>query len=113
MLKAYKKAKQKILLYAYNPLVIVEICGNAHFEGLALLALLSTLYLIYRNKTWLSGFTFVSAVLIKLNPLIYLPVLAFQFKNGVKSLKFLSSTFIIALFFVYNYDFVIICIILI
>ncbi|HIF14833.1 MAG TPA: hypothetical protein EYQ86_05745 [Bacteroidetes bacterium] len=102
ILKFLNRPQQKLFLYVFNPLVIVEICGNAHFEGLALLALLSTLYLIYRNKTWLSGFTFVSAVLIKLNPLIYLPVLAFQFKNGVKSLKFLSPTFIIALFFVHN-----------
>ena len=102
MLKVHNKSKQKILFYAYNPLVIIEICGNAHFEGLALLALLTTAHLIYRNKIWLTGFTFASAVLIKLNPLIYLPVLMLQFKKRVHALILLSGSLSTALLFIYK-----------
>lgn len=62
-------------LYILNPLVILEITGNLHFEGLAIWFLLLTLSFIKSGK-WKTASVFYSlSIGIKLLPLIFLPVL--------------------------------------
>ena len=39
-----QRQHRRLALYWLSPLVIVEICGNAHFEGLALLGVVAALY---------------------------------------------------------------------
>jgi len=62
-----------VLLYALNPLVIIEIAGNLHFEGLMLMFLVLSLYLLLRQKTVFAALAFSGAVLVKLHPLMLLP----------------------------------------
>jgi alpha-1,6-mannosyltransferase len=62
------------LLYALNPLVIIEVSGNLHFEGMMLLCILCVFAFVNRNAT-LGGVWFAAAVSVKLIPLILLPYL--------------------------------------
>ena len=79
--------KKQILLYWFNPLVILEIVGNLHFEGLVLLLLLASLQSIVRHKLGMSGMFWGLAVGMKLLPFLLAP--AFFFWKGVRtSLQF-------------------------
>ncbi|SHN31447.1 hypothetical protein SAMN04488057_11930 [Cyclobacterium lianum] len=60
--------------YAFNPLVIMELTGNLHFEGLVLTGLLLTIYCFGRSNVAGSGLSWASSIAIKLNPLILAPV---------------------------------------
>ncbi len=61
--------RKQVLLYALNPLVILEITGNLHFEGVMLFFVLLCLYSFLKNEKRL-GVWFGMAVGVKLTPLI-------------------------------------------
>lgn len=77
LLRAFKKTERLIFLYWFNPLIILEITGNFHFEGLVLLSLLACLYVLYQGKATLSGGFFGLAIGIKVLPLILAPTFLF------------------------------------
>ena len=64
-----------LILYAFNPLVIVEVCGNLHFEGWMVTLLLAALVLFKNKHLFWSAVCFGLAVMTKLLPLILLPAL--------------------------------------
>ena len=64
---------QQSVLYALNPLVIIELTGNLHFEALMIAFLLGSVYWLRRNLG-LSAVLFGLAVCTKLVPLILLPL---------------------------------------
>jgi alpha-1,6-mannosyltransferase len=64
-----------ILLYALNPLIIIEICGNLHFEGAMIFFLLLALFLLKKERLSLSAVAFALSVASKLLPLMFLPFL--------------------------------------
>ncbi|MGB1032274.1 MAG: glycosyltransferase 87 family protein [Flavobacteriales bacterium] len=64
-----------LMLYAFNPLVIVEVCGNLHFEGWMITLLLAALVLYKQKQVFWSAVCFGLAVMTKLLPLILLPAL--------------------------------------
>ncbi len=66
---------KSVLIYALNPLVIIEITGNLHFEGLMVFFLLLALYHLFHNKQNLSAISFGMAAGVKLIPFIFLPLL--------------------------------------
>jgi alpha-1,6-mannosyltransferase len=64
-----------VLIYALNPLVILELVGNAHFEAIMIVfLLLSLLFLIDGKQSWAAVFMGV-AISVKLIPLIFLPAI--------------------------------------
>jgi hypothetical protein len=65
----------RVLIYALNPLVIIEIVGNVHLEGLLIFFLLLSLLLLYRRKLIFSGLSMAMAICAKLIPVIFLPAL--------------------------------------
>ncbi|MEZ5009232.1 MAG: hypothetical protein R2753_13860 [Chitinophagales bacterium] len=65
--------KNAVLWYALNPLIIIEFCGNLHFEGIMIAFLLIAIYLLTINKWMLSAVIFSGAILTKLHPLMLLP----------------------------------------
>lgn len=81
--------EKNILLYALNPLIIIELTGNLHFEGVMIFFITSFLYLFYNKKYLLSAIPFTLAVCTKLIPLIFLPLILFSL-NFKKSLSFLA-----------------------
>ncbi|MCH7413570.1 carotene biosynthesis protein [Belliella sp. R4-6] len=64
----------QLWLYAFNPLVILELTGNLHFEGIVLTGLLAALYFYHKNQTKSSGISWAWAVGVKLSPLMILPL---------------------------------------
>lgn len=69
-----------VLLYALNPLVIIELTGNLHFEAVMLLFVLLSFLFLLRRWLVLSAISLALAVCTKLLPLIFLPLLLFQLK---------------------------------
>ncbi|MBF8965523.1 hypothetical protein I0P70_19895 [Pontibacter sp. FD36] len=75
LLRKMKLPDKQVLLYALNPLVILELTGNLHFEALMIFFLLLALYLLlYLRFAW-SAIAFGLAVGTKLLPLMFLPFL--------------------------------------
>lgn len=75
LLKQLKLPESNIFLYLLNPLIIIELTGNLHFEGLMLFFLLAAVYLLQRQKWLFSALLFSCSVAVKMIPLIFLPLL--------------------------------------
>lgn len=56
-------------LFWLNPLIIIEVAGNLHFDGLATTFILLTLYLLNRSEYSKAGIALALAICTKLNPL--------------------------------------------
>lgn len=69
----YQQPYWVVLLYALNPLVIMELTGNLHFEGFMITFLLGAFWLFLNKRPKSGAFLFSGAVLTKLLPLIFLP----------------------------------------
>ncbi|MEM6844903.1 MAG: polyprenol phosphomannose-dependent alpha 1,6 mannosyltransferase MptB [Bacteroidota bacterium] len=72
--KQYRIPQKQILWYALNPLVILEMTGNLHFEALMIFFLLGSIYLLEKQKWVISALPFALAVCTKLLPLMFLPL---------------------------------------
>jgi len=68
-----KGRQTHILIYALNPLIIIEFVGNLHAEGFAIFFLVFAFWLIEKKKLVLSSIAFALAVCSKLLPLLLLP----------------------------------------
>ncbi|CAH0997048.1 hypothetical protein EMA8858_03185 [Emticicia aquatica] len=87
-----KKSKRfsddkNLSLYAFNPLIIIELTGNLHFEGVVMCFLVGALYVGVQNpkSLFFSSFFFACAVCVKMLPLIFIPLIinVLGFKKGV------------------------------
>lgn len=75
------------LIYAFNPLVVIELTGNLHPEAFMIFFLLLSIYLLMRDRQILSAVSFGLAVGAKLIPLIFLPLLIKRL-GLIKSLRY-------------------------
>ena len=76
LLRHFKLPAKNVLLYALNPLIIIEITGNIHFEGAMIFFLLLAIWLFAIKKRWvLSAIAFALSVASKLLPLMFLPLM--------------------------------------
>jgi hypothetical protein len=66
---------KQVLIYALNPLIIIEITGNLHFEGGMIFFLLLALYWLFKHKYYQSAVAMALSIASKLLPLIFLPLL--------------------------------------
>lgn len=73
LLKALKLPQKSIFLYALNPLIIIELTGNLHFEGVMLFFLIVSLYLLQKRKWQWAALMFALSISTKLIPIILLP----------------------------------------
>lgn len=90
------KLPQAIYWYAWNPLVLFEIFGNGHLEGLMILFLAMSLYYFQANRVNLSGLFLSIAAGLKLIPLILIPFLLpyYGFKKFIRSLGLITICFL-------------------
>ena len=98
MLKSLNLPESNIFLYLLNPLIIIELSGNLHFEGVMLFFLLAAIYLLQRQKWLFSALLFSFSVAVKLIPLIFLPLL-FRRLGWKKALGYYAVTGILLLLF--------------
>ena len=73
LLGTLKMNTSNVLLYALNPLVLIEIAGNAHYESVMIFLLLLTFYFFLREKTGIASWAFALSVCTKLLPVMFLP----------------------------------------
>ncbi len=91
---------KNVLFYALNPLIIMELTGNLHFEAFVIFFLLLAVFLINQQRILLSASSMAIAICAKLIPVIFLP--SFIGRLTFKKLIFFYSivTFICLLIFV-------------
>jgi len=70
----YKISSNNVLLYALNPLVIIELTGNLHFEAFMIFFLIAGIYYLIKNRLLLAAFFWSMAIASKLIPLMFLPL---------------------------------------
>ena len=73
LLKAYKMRREYIFFYVLNPLLIIELVGNIHFEALMIFFILLSTHLIQKGRFVSSASVFALAISTKLIPLLMLP----------------------------------------
>lgn len=75
LLKVNQLPEKNVLLYALNPLVIIELTGNLHFEALVTVFLVWSLLALQQTKLVTAAVTLALSIGSKLVPLIFLPLL--------------------------------------
>lgn len=75
ILKNWNLPISRLWLYAFNPLVILELTGNLHFEALVITGILGMLYGLSKAKVAQSTFAWAWAVGVKLTPLMLGPLM--------------------------------------
>ena len=75
LLRHYQLPQAYGLYYVLNPLVILEVTGNLHFEGMMIFFLLLALWYYEQQKLNRSAVFFGLSVAVKFLPLIFLPLL--------------------------------------
>ena len=98
LLQSFRLPTKSIVLYALNPLVIMEFCGNLHFEGFMIFFMLLAFWLTMRQRLVVGAIAFATAICIKIIPVLFLPL--FLKKLGFqKTVVFSVLTLVACLFF--------------
>ncbi|WP_067038166.1 polyprenol phosphomannose-dependent alpha 1,6 mannosyltransferase MptB [Allomuricauda sp. CP2A] len=94
--------------YFLNPLVIIELTGNLHFEGVMLFFLVWALFLISKKKWPIAAPIYSLSIMVKLVPLIFLPIFLkyFRFKKSMLFYAFVAVGCIVLLLPFYSPSFV-------
>ncbi len=74
LLQNLNKANHMAFWYFLNPLVIIELTGNLHFEGVMLFFFVWALYLISKNKWMWATPVYAISIMVKLMPILFLPI---------------------------------------
>ena len=73
LLRHYKQAEGTVLIYFWHPLVLLEISGSGHVEGVGIAALMAAVLFYVKGKDhWALG-ALGGAVLLKFLPLAFFP----------------------------------------
>lgn len=107
LLNRYNIDQRQVLIYALNPLVIIELSGNIHFEAFMISFSLLAIWLLIDRKIHLSAAALSLAIQAKLLPLIALPLLLK--KTGLKKTVYyaiicLSMTMVMSLININSFD---------
>ncbi len=73
LLRIYGLPRRNLLLYALNPLVIIELTGNLHYEAFMIFFLLTAIYWVKKGHYIKACLPYALAICSKLIPLMFLP----------------------------------------
>ncbi|MGB5554160.1 MAG: mannosyltransferase [Flavobacteriaceae bacterium] len=74
LLKNLNRSPHLIFWYFLNPLVIIELTGNLHFEGVMLFFFVWALYLLSVDRWKMAAVVYACSISVKLVPLLFLPL---------------------------------------
>ncbi|MCP3931540.1 MAG: hypothetical protein GY705_20845 [Bacteroidetes bacterium] len=74
ILKRLKKTTGWAALYAFNPLIVIELTGNLHFEAVQIAFLVVALWFLLNNKWIHASIGWALAASVKLIPLLFIPL---------------------------------------
>ena len=78
LLKWFNKKRELVVLYALNPLVVTELTGNLHFEGVTLFFVLTSIWFVIQKRHIQAGLLYALAICTKLVPLLLLPFFIYR-----------------------------------
>ncbi|WP_223826635.1 glycosyltransferase 87 family protein [Flagellimonas sp. S3867] len=108
LLQKLNKSNHMAFWYFLNPLVIIELTGNLHFEGVMLFFFVWSLYLI-ADKKWLAAAPiYAMSIMIKLVPILFLPLFVkyFGFKKSVLFYIMVGASCVLLLLPFYSSSFI-------
>lgn len=74
-------SKNNVIVYAWNPLVLMEVAGSGHNDSLGIFMLLTAFYCVQRRRYWGASIGFALAFLAKYFSLLFLPVFLKYFRK--------------------------------
>jgi hypothetical protein len=86
-LRSLKIDLTRIIIYAWNPLIIMEFAGSGHLDSVAIFFLMLSFYLFTKGKSVSSILSLALSFLGKLLALVFLPFIL-QKKKGLSTLLF-------------------------
>ena len=98
ILKLMSLNQNNIFFYFLNPLVIIELTGNLHFEGVMLFFFVVGIYFLMQKKLVLSASFIALSISTKLLPLLLLPILI-NYVGWKKSIPFYASIILLNIAF--------------
>ncbi|TRZ43339.1 mannosyltransferase [Robertkochia solimangrovi] len=87
VLKLLGKPAKTIYLYFLNPFVIIELTGNLHFEGVMMALAVISIYFLLTSSPVRSALFLGLSILVKLIPLMFLPLYFSYFNGKISALK--------------------------
>jgi alpha-1,6-mannosyltransferase len=91
LLKKLQLPTRSVYWFILNPLVIIELTGNLHFEGLMLCFFIMALYFIHSKKWYIASITMALSIAVKLVPILSLPLILNKL-GWKKIVRFYSTT---------------------
>ena len=97
LLRHFSLPLKNVLIYTLNPLIVLEITGNLHFEGAMIFFLLLAIWLLVKKREHLSAIAFALSITSKLLPLMFLPFLIRRlgWKNSIWYFLILGLTLLV------------------
>lgn len=108
LLKKINRSPHLIFWYFLNPLILIELTGNLHFEGVMLFFFVWAIYLLAINKWQWAGIVLACSISIKLVPLLFLPLFLkhFGFKRSIAFFGIVGTTSLLLFAPFYSSEFI-------
>ncbi|NHF60684.1 mannosyltransferase [Flavobacteriaceae bacterium TP-CH-4] len=108
LLRNLNKSPHLIFWYFLNPLIIIELTGNLHFEGVMLFFFVWALYLLSIKKWFPAAVIYAFSICVKLVPLLFLPLFLkyFGFKKSILFYVVVGVTCSLLILPFYSSDFI-------
>ena len=94
LLRCARLPRDRLILYAWNPLAVLETAGSGHIEPLGVVLVLLAAAWIIKRRTWLSTLALAASIQIKLLPAVLVPG---QLKRGGRVALLLLPVVVIGL----------------